>query len=304
MKKCAVIDIGSNTIRLSAYQYEGDNIQPLMNRKMMAGLASYVKDGDLTVEGLHITCRTLETYKTMLKNLDISDYYAFATASLRNIGNTDEVLNMIRAATGLDVAVISGEDEGKLSLRGAVESVEVSDGLLMDLGGGSTEIVPFKDKEAQKVYSLKAGSLNLYRKFVEDFLPTKEERGNITSYYESLIDDAGIYIPKSDVICGVGGTCRAVAKLIDYLSGRPEGTCSFTDKELDELYKMLKKGDREAKDLLLKVAPDRVHTVIPGILAIRVIMKRAGAANVRVSRTGVREGYLFSRVLHKEIRSS
>ena len=303
MKKCAVIDIGSNTIRLSAFQYEGDNIQPLMNRKMMAGLASYVKDGALTDEGIHMTCRTLETYKDMLKNLDISDYHVFATASLRNVSNTYDVLKEIENETGIRVAVISGEDEGMLSLRGAIESVELSSGLLVDLGGGSTEIVPFKNKRAKQVCSLKAGSLNLYKKFVEDFLPTKEERNNISSYYESLIEEGGVSIPKSEVICGVGGTFRAIAKLIDYVTKRPEGTCEFTDREIDDLYKFLKKGDREAKDLLLKVCPDRVHTVIPGIIAVRVIMKKALCREVKVSRTGVREGYLFSRVLHRDIRN-
>lgn len=304
MRKCAVIDIGSNTIRLCAYQYEGDNIQPLMSRKMMAGLASYVNSGSLAPEGIHLACRTLETYKEMLKNLDISDYHAFATASLRNISNTYDVLKEIEMETGIRVAVISGEDEGRLSLRGAIESVELSSGLLIDLGGGSTEIVPFKKKEAKQVYSIKAGSLNLYKKFVEDFLPTKEERGSISDYYESLLADAPVSIPRSETICGVGGTFRAMAKLTDYLTGRPEGTCTFTDKEADDLYKFLKKGDKDARDLLLKVTPDRVHTVIPGMIAVRVIMKKAGCKTVKVSRTGVREGYLFSRVLHYDIRNS
>lgn len=298
MKKCAVIDIGSNTIRLCAYQYEGENIQDLLNRKKMAQLASYVKKGELSGEGIHTACLALESFKTILENIGIDDFHAFATASLRNITNTADVLSAIESETGIKVDVISGEEEGRLSLRGAVESVNVADGLLVDLGGGSTEIVPFTQKKARAVYSLKSGSLTLYRKFVGDFLPDKKECKSIDEYYRGLIREEKIKIPESDIICGVGGSFRAIAKLIDHMSDRPEGTFEFTNEELEFLYKKLKCADRAAKDLLLQVVPDRIHTVIPAIIAIRVIMDEASCKKVRVSRTGVREGYMFAKVLN------
>lgn len=298
MEKCAVIDIGSNTIRLCAYQYEGENIQDILNRKKMTGLASYVKKGSLSNEGIFAACRVLSSFKTILENIGIDDCHAFATASLRNITNTDDVLDAIEKETGIKVDVISGQEEGRLSLRGAIESVSVSDGLLVDLGGGSTEIVPFTDKKAQAVYSLKSGSLTLYRKFVKDFLPDKKECRNISEYYTHLLCSEKIDIPKNDIICGVGGSFRAIARLSDHTLGRPEGTYEFTYEELADLYKMLKSADRAAKDLLLQTAPDRLHTVIPAIIAVKAIMDEAGAKKVKVSRTGVREGYMFAKVLN------
>lgn len=298
MRKCAVIDIGSNTIRLSVYRVEEGNVQNLLSRKIMAGLASYVKKGKMTKDGVHTACSSLNSYKELLRNLDISEYYAFATASLRNIANTDDVLREIQLKTGIKVDVLSGEDEGKLSLRGAISSINVEDGLLIDLGGGSTEIVPFKDSKASVVYSLRAGSLTLFKKFVEEFLPTRKECQNIAEYYEGLLDAGDIFIPESRVICGVGGTFRAITKLVDSISGRPEGSNQFTRKEMDDLYDFLKERDKKSRDLLLKATPDRLHTVMPGMAAVKVLMEKANCQNVKVSQTGVREGYLYSKVLN------
>lgn len=300
MRKCGIIDMGSNTVRLSVYSVEDDNIQLLMNRKVMAGLASYVKKGCLTRPGIQMACVTLESYKTLLKNLDIDEYYAFATASLRNIDNTDEAVNEISTRTGVHVDVISGEDEGRLSLKGAIANTTCTDGLLIDLGGGSTEIVPFENREAVSLYSLHAGSLTLYKKFVENIFPTKQERRSIRECYEALIEENEIIIPQVSAICGVGGSVRAIAKLLDYAEGREKASSSFTAEELDLLYKHIKGGGREANELILHATPDRLHTIIPGMIAVRVIMKKAACRKIIVSRTGVREGYLYSRVLGRQ----
>ena len=299
MRKCGIIDIGSNTIRLSVYYIDEDEkkIQLLLNRKVMAGLASYVKDGCLTDSGVQIACATLGSYKNLLKNLEINEYYAFATASLRNINNTQGSVDAIQNQTGINIDVISGEEEGRLSLKGALCSVGCTDGMLIDLGGGSTEIVPFEKGTASSLHSLHAGSLTLYKKFVENIFPTKTERHCIRDYYDALICDENIPIPDVPVICGVGGSIRAAAKTLDCSKERREASNSFTLEELEQLYKEIKNCGRDAVDLILRAVPDRLHTILPGMIAIRVIMKRANCQKILVSRTGVREGYLYSQVL-------
>lgn len=297
MRKCGIIDMGSNTIRLSVYHVEDGNAQLLLGKKVMAGLASYVKKGTLTQPGIQMACATLESYQSLLKNLDIDEYYAFATASLRNIDNTEEAVAEIKKRTGICVDLISGEDEGRLSLKGALNCTNCNDGLLMDLGGGSTEIVPFKNRTATSLYSLHAGSLTLYKKCVENIFPTKLERHAIQDYYGELISE--IYIPNTDIICGVGGSVRAIAKIMDYTQEREAGSNTFSYEELERLYKRLKNSDREAVDLMLRATPDRLHTIIPGMIAVRAVMRAADCQKVVVSRTGVREGYLYSRVLNR-----
>ena len=109
--KQAIIDIGSNSIRLTLYETEGQSFKILFREKIMAGLAGYVEDGKLSAEGIECACAGLLTFRKILQTLQIENVRIFATASLRNISNTARALSVIRAATGYSVEVISGEDE-------------------------------------------------------------------------------------------------------------------------------------------------------------------------------------------------
>ena len=109
--KQAIIDIGSNSIRLTLYETEGQSFKILFREKIMAGLAGYVEDGKLSAEGIECACAGLLTFRKILQTLQIENTRIFATASLRNVSNTERALSVIRAATGFSVEVISGEDE-------------------------------------------------------------------------------------------------------------------------------------------------------------------------------------------------
>ena len=98
--KQAIIDIGSNSIRLTLYETEGENFHILFREKIMAGLAGYVEDGKLSAEGIECACAGLLTFRSILQTLEIAHISVFATASLRNISNTEQALSVIRAATG------------------------------------------------------------------------------------------------------------------------------------------------------------------------------------------------------------
>ena len=140
--KCGVVDVGSNTIRLSIYHWERDgSMKLLMNRKVMAGLAGYIQDGVMSDSGILVACRTLAGFRSLLDNFEIQDMYVFGTAPLRNIVNTEDALNAIEEITGFRVEVLSGADEAALSFRGAALGGRMPAGLLADIGGGSTELV-------------------------------------------------------------------------------------------------------------------------------------------------------------------
>ena len=101
--KQAIIDIGSNSIRLTLYETLGQNFNILFREKIMAGLAGYVEDGKLSAEGIECACAGLLTFRGILQTLEIERIRVFATASLRNISNTEQALSVIRAATGYPV---------------------------------------------------------------------------------------------------------------------------------------------------------------------------------------------------------
>lgn len=292
-----IADVGSNTVRLSIYKCEGGEIRLLMNRKVMAGLAGYVRHGALTPEGIEVACQTLQGYRSLMDNLELPDLRVFATASLRNISNTEEAVGAVMAATGLKVDVLSGREEAELSFRGAIQNAGLYTGLLVDLGGGSTELVSYRSRTIQTACSLSVGSLSLFSKYVSKLHPTKEERRAIRRAVEEQLEQ---YVPQrvpARHICGVGGTVRAACKVANAMFDRPTEDRSLDRDELKEMLRRLKKPGKEELRLLLKTVPDRIHTIIPGLLALDTIAKAYEAQTITASACGVREGYLLARVL-------
>ena len=112
-----IADVGSNTVRLSIYKCEGGEIRLLMNRKVMAGLAGYVRHGALTPEGIEVACQTLQGYRSLMDNLELPDLRVFATASLRNISNTEEAVGAVMAATGRLAQVMIERQGRKMAER-------------------------------------------------------------------------------------------------------------------------------------------------------------------------------------------
>ncbi|MBF1694346.1 MAG: phosphatase, partial [Selenomonas sp.] len=157
----AIIDIGSNTIRMAVYQIEGDAFTMLMKRKHTAGLAGCLADGRLTREGVDLTIKILGGFVDLIDALGISRVHAFATAALRTATNRAAVLAEIERRTGVRIRVLSGAEEAAYAFRGAAASIPYADGIMADIGGGSTEIVSFAGGTMQERWSLPLGSLAL-----------------------------------------------------------------------------------------------------------------------------------------------
>lgn len=296
--KCGIVDVGSNTIRLSIYHWEGQKFKLLMNKKEMAGLAGYIKNGLLSDSGILVACRVLAGFKALLRNFDIADLYVFGTASLRNIVNTEEALETIEAVTGIKVEVLSGADEAAFSFLGATAGGGApGSGMLADVGGGSTELVAYRDGAITSGCSLPMGSLSLFTKHVSGLFPTKEERKAIRSDVREELEKAKTAGLRCSHLTGVGGTFRAAAKLCNDLSGADPDNRIIPAGEIHALYKGLKKGDQDTLRQILRSVPDRVHTILPGLAILTAILDAYEVSTVSVSACGVREGYLLRRVM-------
>lgn len=292
-----IIDVGSNTIRLSIYKYENNKVILLLNKKIMAGLAGYVTKGELSKEGIKTACNVLREFKDIVENFQVNNTFVFATASLRNIRNTNEAVTRIKEEVGFDVDVVLGEDEALYDFIGAVQVVDVSDGILIDIGGGSTEIVMYKNKKVVKAYSIPLGSLSMYSKYVSDLFPTEDERMAIKGEVLHHLDDLQ-GIEANNFACGVGGTIRATGKLCaSMFKKKKEDKMLINCESIKKLFKKLDESERSVLDKILKVIPDRVHTIIPGMIILKTIVKYYGIKEIIISPYGVREGYLFSKVL-------
>ena len=297
---CGIVDLGSNTIRLSIYQYEGQQVTLLLKQKHMAGLAGHVQDGALSRSGILTACRVLGDYRALLNNLSVQSMYVFATASLRNISNTGEAVEEIQKATGIPVSVLDGVTEAALAFRGATLGGGVSTGLLTDIGGGSSELVAYQQGVITSASSLPLGSLSLYTRCVCDLFPTPEERRAMRTLVEGNLDAVRTPGLQCRELCGLGGTVRAASRLaVDIFDKDPDDRTLSAD-ELEELYQRLARGGKDALRQILHSVPDRVHTILPGLIILRCIVSAYGVERVSVSSTGVREGYLMARVIGAE----
>ncbi len=297
-----VIDIGSNTMRLSVYDYSDGKVLPLFHKKEMAGLASYIsKDKVLSQKGIDKGIEVLSEFKTLVDRLHLEHVYAFATASLRNIENTKEAVEKMNSATGFEISVISGNQEAIYAYMGAASSVEMEKGLVIDIGGGSTEMVFFSSKKIQKAISLPIGSLNMYTHFVQHVIPTKQEKKIIkqvvTTYLDQINTEA---VNFNDYrICGVGGTVRAAGKLNNRMNEIENDNTVIAYKDLKKILKKFFISEEGTFKDILQVVPDRIHTIVPGLIILSTIAEYYSCSEIEISNFGVREGYIYNK-LHNE----
>ena len=211
MKKYAVIDIGSNTVRMVVYAVEeNDTFHALFSKKYTLGLAGYVQDGVMSQEGIHRLCGVLIECRMLLSQFEMERSFVFATASLRNIQNTREAADQIFLMTGFSVDVISGQAEAYLDYYGVMVEAPLENGLLFDIGGGSTELVTMAHDGPGVIESLPIGSLTLAKEYVGKVFPKQSECEKIQARIRKELKKRKLHrLPAHTSLCGVGGTAPA-----------------------------------------------------------------------------------------------
>ncbi len=294
---CAIIDIGSNSMRLTVYEVESSNFKILFKAKAMAGLAGYVENNQLTTEGIECACHCLLEFHDTLKLLHIEQVSVFATASLRNIANTQAAVAQISTASGYAIEVLSGAEEATYGYSGAMCDLAMTDGIFIDIGGASTEIAVFSAGHLNNAESIPIGSLKLYHDCVKKILPGKGSFARMQEQIDGQLRNCSFVESAANArLACVGGTARAVLKLARKCFSLPATCRSITAEQLDALCNMLYKVDKTAIDLILKTEPERIHTLLPGLMILQYIVKKFAAAELVISKYGVREGYLCQRI--------
>ena len=295
----AVIDLGSNSMRLSIYDCNGAQIAKIFSRKEIAGLAGYITNGILDTAGILKACAVLNDFKeTAAKFVDVSAIRLFATAALRNIANRDSAVKTIIEETSLVPDVLEGDEEAALGFSGVSKFVDCDNGVMIDIGGASTELVLFKDHAVADLVSLPIGCLNLALNHVNEIVPTAKERRHI----KAAIREQFAKITWADdgphpLMVGIGGTLRAVAKLSRALFGLAPEQDTITASHVKSLDTLLKSHDAAIYRTVYQHIPERLLTLSPGVAILRQAVKTFGCETISVSKYGLREGYLLERVL-------
>ena len=293
--KYAVIDIGSNTVRLCAYQEAQGDMKQFINQPIMAKLGSKTKDGAMTEEGVVAACDALETLKKTISENCIDKTFVFATAALRNISNTEEVVKTIQKNTGLVINVLSGEEEAFLTFSGAAKEQGIQDGVIADIGGGSTELILVKSGEPVKTASFPIGSLTAFVRFVEKRPAKPEEITAIRNHVRAIISQVFQPTQTAEVLYGIGGAARTASELEKILYPTAGGAM----ETLETLLYRLLDDSSLAEESILKASPERLDTALPGVAILCEVAEFFGCSRLDVCKAGVREGYI-NRQLEKE----
>lgn len=292
----AIVDIGSNTIRLIIFDINENknNFKKVLNKKYTAGLITYVHDGELSGKGIKKLIKTLSSIKNIVIELNVDTFSPFATASLRNLENTEEVLEEVKKDLDIDIDVLEQVEEAFLGNVGIRSEIKVDSGISVDIGGASTEVVYFEEDGPREYINLKTGSLLLFGENVSRILPKKSE---IRAIEKSVIRElnSSHFSSKENKLIGIGGTIRTTGKVIADLWNEDEK--KFTLKDIYKLLNLIKDRNTETIRSIIRTNPARIHTIIPGIIILKILMEKFGIDEIEVSDNGLREGYLIYKVL-------
>ena len=293
----AIIDIGSNTIKMTVFS---EKLLPVYKSSRAARLLSYVKNGVLSKDGEGVLLTTLSDFKKEALSLGPTKLYAFATASFRAISNPLPTIERVRESLGIKVDLLSGDEEAKISFDGVVGALgENGSGLLFDMGGGSTEIIAYEDREIKSSVSMPFGALSLYRDFVSDTYPSVKEIDAITEYVKKIgkpeIEGALRHSHSCSVMV-IGGSFRALAVVISELFGSsfsPDSPYIIRAHELDLLIKRFSPVSSSDASIIEALIPDRKTNLVPALISLYVFALLTGANEITLSPYGAREGYLL-----------
>ncbi|WP_407432537.1 exopolyphosphatase [Methanobrevibacter sp.] len=303
MKRYGIVDIGSNTIRFKIYDYMNGKVRHSVSNKKTAGLIGFRENGKLNEAGIHVLVSTLKKFNRHMEELGVDEAYYFATASLRNVDNTEEILDRVKKALNIHIHVLSPDDEATLSFEIIKEKdLYGNDGILIDVGGGSSEINVFKNRKPIGDVSLPIGSLVMYQEYVSLMFPDENERKHIQKRVLKEIKDSGIKKHNREIMIGVGGTVRSIKRLLKYLGMIEHHTKIIPIYLLDDLLNELRHNTKEDYNKVLQIKAERIHTLIPGIIIVKTIADYFDVKYLHVTNYSIREGVLNS-IINGEFKS-
>ena len=285
----AIIDIGSNSVRLVVYS--GDRRIPsvIFNEKVMAGLGRGLDArGELSAEARERTLAALARFRLLIGQMGVARHRVVATAAVRDASNGDAFLDDIRAL-GLSPEVLSGEEEGVMAGLGVISSIPDADGTVGDLGGGSLELVDVKDGEVRRSASLPLGVLRL---------PRVIEQGEFRAAINEALDRTGFAARGAGRdFYMVGGSWRTLGRLDMALRGHPLPIMhqhAMAPARPRELLKELERIDKAQASRIPSLSMSRLPTLPHATRLLRALSEGLQPARLLVSSFGIREGLLYS----------
>jgi len=299
--RLASIDIGTNTILMLVAQItQNYEIKILHEEYAIARLGEDTDKTRLINEQAILRAeKILQKCVNICKKFDVQTIITVATSAMRDAKNSSQVKMAFESILQHPVFIIDGKKEASLSFIGTVNSPKTS--LVIDIGGGSTEIIIGKDKQILFKQSLDIGAVRIFERFFNmNHPPTQSQIDETVRYIRFLLDDVKSEMPKYDQIYAVAGTATTLAAtacgIHDY-KVREIDNYNLTIEKLNELFNLYYGSTVEEIATKHLVSPGRANLILAGTLILKTIFEEFKIAECVVSAKGLRYGVIQGHLL-------
>jgi len=299
--RLAAIDVGSNTIRLIVAEVQDDDSYRILDEEReMVRLSEHLdRTGRLSDSAVERATAAIGKMKAIADGFKVNDIRAIATSAVRDAANGRAFTREVMRQHRLRIEVISGDEEAQLAFRSAARhfDLEGRSTAVVDIGGGSVEIILSAGTAVDHVYSLPLGAVRVTERFVRsDPLRQKHWKAMKTEIDRDIrgtIRQAG---HRAEIMIGSGGTFTALAHMSKWQREGRHGSVQgymLTAAEVIHLLDRLREAPLEARRQMQGLSSDRADIIVAGATVISRLVKRLGAQQILVNERGIRDGVLL-----------
>ncbi len=284
----AVIDIGSNSVRLVLYQCEGNHVQPVFNQKSLCSLGATDTEGYLPKEGKDCARMTIARFRHILDARQPNMVQVLATAAIRNARDGTEFAQELSDILERPVEILSGMDEARYAAAGVQATSYNPRGLVVDMGGGSVELARLGiEADITPECSIPSGSLVMAEYY------HVHGREAYEAWLEEQLEQHHIPAPAAHIYA-VGGSFRAIARHHMKRHAYPLRIIHDYGMNRQELLQLIETMEQDVQEgyYFTGVAQKRQKAALPAAILLNMLMYRTNAADVIFASAGIREGAL------------
>ncbi len=303
MHKIGIIDLGSNTTRLIVMAYDPGRCFHLMDEvsetvRLAEGVGA---SRTLRAEPIRRAVEALSMFERFCRNTGVEQIIAVGTSAIREAKNQDDFWQALRRQTGLDLQIISAEQEAHFGYLGTINALTIRDGFVFDTGGGSTQVSAVRDRRRLRSFSAQAGVLRFTERFVKSDPISKGDLRRLREGAQQAF--AGLDWVRAGgelQLAGMGGTVRTLARMDQKLRGYPldrvHGYVLSRETVAAMIEEMAGRTSRE-REAIPGLKADRADVTLAGAVIIDQLMEQGGFGELTVSGQGVREGIFYRHFL-------
>ncbi len=298
-KRVAVIDVGTNSARLLVADVEDGRVAPVERRSTVTRLGRGVDlSGRLSAEAIEDACTAIEPYVEKLRELGAETIDAIATSAVRDAGNGSAFVAELRERFALSARVLDGEEEARLTYLGATsEQPPAHPTLVVDIGGGSTELVVGTGEEITFHTSMQAGVVRHSERHIASDPPTALELDGLATDVRGLIEEAVRAGTEASAAIAVAGTPTSLAAidlgLEPYDPQRVQGHV-LTLPAIQHMLSQLASSPLNERVEIPGLHPDRAPTIVAGVVILVETMRAFGLERVEASEHDILYGAAIS----------